>query len=163
MSFLLLLSFRYVLFTHSFIISIAECNNALIYPGLGFGAILAQSKIVSDTMLIAGAKRLAALSPALTSGPLNTNGEIDPDAEYNGASLLPDFGEAPRVNFEVAVTVAVQAVKEGSASVEWVAKVDGDTDGDERLTELVRGQAAEKVWVPIYPEYVYDEHGERDW
>ena len=38
---------------------IAECNNALIYPGIGFGAVLSQSRSVTDTMLIEGAKRLA--------------------------------------------------------------------------------------------------------
>lgn len=41
---------------------IAECNDALIYPGIGFGAILS-SRSVADTMLIEGAKRLASLSP----------------------------------------------------------------------------------------------------
>ena len=45
---------------------------------------------MTDTMIIAGARRLAALAPALA------------DAD---AALLPDFGDAPRVNFEVAVAV----------------------------------------------------------
>ena len=75
--------------------SIAECNNALVYPGLGFGAMLAKSKRVTDTMIIAGAQRLAALSPALA----------DPDD-----ALLPDFGDAPDVNFEVGVAVAAVEV-----------------------------------------------------
>ncbi|OBZ68631.1 putative NAD-dependent malic enzyme 2 [Grifola frondosa] len=83
---------------------IAECNNALIYPGLGFGAMLAQSRTLTDTMIIAGARRLAQLAPALQ----------DPDD-----ALLPDFGDAPTVNFEVAVAVAEQAIEEGSAGVDW--------------------------------------------
>lgn len=56
--------------------SIAECNNALIYPGLGLGAIVSQSRTMSDTMLLAGTQALASLAPALKN----------PDE-----ALLPDF------------------------------------------------------------------------
>lgn len=111
---------------------IAECNNALIYPGLGFGAMLCESRRVTDTMIIAGAQRLAALSPALK----------DPDE-----ALLPDFQQAPDVNFEVAVAVAEQAIKEGLANVSW--------DPSE-----VRGKAKEKQWLPTYGEYLHDPQGE---
>ena len=60
----------------TFLPSIAECNNALIYPGLGLGAIISQSRTMSDTMLLAGTQALASLAPALK----------DPDQ-----ALLPDF------------------------------------------------------------------------
>ncbi len=125
---------------------IGECNNALIYPGLGFGAILAQSRSVTDTMLIAGARRLAALSPAIN----------DIDGAYNGSALLPDFGDAPGVNFEVAVAVAEQAIKEGSAGEKWLSGEVGWT------LEDVRQRAGEKVWVPVYPDFIYDEQGVGD-
>ncbi|KIK71481.1 hypothetical protein GYMLUDRAFT_33660 [Collybiopsis luxurians FD-317 M1] len=111
---------------------IAECNNALIYPGLGFGAMISKSRRMTDTMIIAGARRLASLSPALK----------DPDD-----ALLPDFGDAPEVNFEVAVAVAEQAIEEGSAGVDW-------------KKDEVREKAKEKLWVPVYGEYVYDVNGE---
>ncbi|KAF9064524.1 hypothetical protein BDP27DRAFT_1333365 [Rhodocollybia butyracea] len=110
---------------------IAECNNALIYPGLGFGAILSKSRHLSESMIVAGARRLAALSPALE----------DPDN-----ALLPDLGHAPAVNFEVAVAVAEQAIEEGSAGVDWTK-------------EEVRERAKAKTWVPVYPDLVYDEAG----
>ncbi|KAF9479359.1 Aminoacid dehydrogenase-like protein [Pholiota conissans] len=125
---------------------IGECNNALIYPGLGFGAIIAQSRCVTDTMLIAGARRLASLSPALN----------DTDGEYTGASLLPDFVDSPNVNFEVAVAVAEQAIKEGSAGERWLKGEPGWTLAD------VRDKVAEKVWVPVYTDYIYDEQGLQD-
>ncbi|KAH9982317.1 hypothetical protein BGW80DRAFT_1262709 [Lactifluus volemus] len=112
---------------------IAECNNALIYPGLGFGAVLAKVRSLSDTMILAGAQRLASLSPALK----------DPDD-----ALLPDFADAPDVNFEIAVAVAKQAIAEGIATVDW----------DERQ---VRERAKEMQWLPVYSEYVYDENGEK--
>ncbi|KAF4573567.1 NAD-dependent malic enzyme, mitochondrial [Pleurotus pulmonarius] len=112
---------------------IAECNNALIYPGLGFGAVLCQSRRMTDTMIIAGAQRLASLSPALK----------DPDD-----SLLPDFDDAPKVNFEIGVAVAEQAIEEGSAGVDW------------KKSE-VRQKAAERLWRPVYGEYIYDPEGEQ--
>ncbi|KIY51948.1 hypothetical protein FISHEDRAFT_36080 [Fistulina hepatica ATCC 64428] len=113
---------------------VAECNNALVYPGLGFGAMISKSRIMTDTMIIAGAERLASLSPALR----------DPDD-----GLLPDFEHAPGVNFEVAVAVAEQAVEEGSAGVNWTK-------------EEVRQRAHELVWKPEYPAYVYDPEGESE-
>jgi len=111
---------------------IAECNNALIYPGLGFGAMLCKSRKMTDKMIIAGTQRLASLSPALK----------DPDD-----ALLPDFVDAPDVNFEVAVAVAEQAIEEGVAGVDW-------------KKEQVRDKAKKKQWMPIYGTYVYDKDGE---
>ncbi|KAF8954536.1 hypothetical protein BDZ97DRAFT_1864579 [Flammula alnicola] len=125
---------------------IAECNNALIYPGLGFGAILSQSRCVTDTMLIAGAKRLAALSPAVNDGE-GADGAI-----YAGASLLPDFGDAPSVNFEVGVAVAEQAVREGSASEAWTRGEEGmrledvrDRAGKSMSDGRLDGRGSEKI------------------
>jgi len=107
--------------------------DALIYPGLGFGTVLSESRRMTDSMIAAGAQRLASLSPALK----------DPDL-----GLLPDFGDAPEVNFEVAVAVAEQAIEEGIARVTW--------DKSE-----ARERGREKLWKPVYAEYVYDEDGER--
>ena len=127
---------------------IAECNNALIYPGIGFGAILSQSRSVTDTMLIEGAKRLAALSPAIqAAASLKSSKQY----EYNGEALLPDFGIAPGVNFEVGIAVAEQAVRDGTAGASWLSN-----DG---AAQQIRMMAKENVWVPVYHEYVYDEHG----
>ncbi|KAF8215808.1 hypothetical protein K438DRAFT_1914729 [Mycena galopus ATCC 62051] len=107
--------------------------DALIYPGLGFGAIVTKSRRMTDTMILpCGARRLASLSPALK----------DPDD-----ALLPDFADAPDVNFEVAVAVAEQAVEEGSADVHWTK-------------EEAREKVRQHVWRPLYGEFVFDkEHG----
>lgn len=104
----------------------------MIYPGLGFGAMLSKSRKMTDKMIIAGTRRLASLSPALQ----------DPDD-----ALLPDFVDAPSVNFEVAVAVAEQAIEEGVAGVDW-------------KKEEVRDKAKEKQWEPVYGTYVYDKDGE---
>ncbi|KAG1879565.1 hypothetical protein C8R48DRAFT_589629 [Suillus tomentosus] len=110
---------------------IAECNNALIYPGLGLGSMLSQSRRMTDGMIIAGAQRLAALSPALK----------DPDS-----GLLPDFQDAPAANLEVAIAVAQQAFDEGIQGVSW-------------SKEEVRTKAEDKQWKPVYGTYEYDEQG----
>ena len=96
-------------------------------------------------MLIEGAKRLADLSPAVSQSRSESS---DKDG-FTTAALLPDFEDAPKVNFEVAITVAEQAVKEGSA-------------GRDMKIESLRHEAEEKVWVPMYREYVFDEQGLRE-
>ena len=95
--------------------------------------MITQARTLSDTMIIAGARRLAALSPALA----------DPDS-----ALLPDFSDARKVNTEVAIAVAEQAIAEGSATIDW--------DREE-----VRDRIAERQWIPEYPDFIYDPvHGE---
>ena len=111
-------------------------SDALIYPGLGLGAILSKAHILSDGMIIAGAQRLASLSPALHPSNPST-------------SLLPDFGDSPSANLEVAVAVAEHAVQEGIAEVDW------------KVSE-VREKVQEALWKPLYGEYVYDENGDED-
>jgi malate dehydrogenase (oxaloacetate-decarboxylating) len=101
-------------------------------------------------MLVEGAKRLAKLSPAIqASARLETSEQY----EYNGEALLPDFGVAPVVNFEVGIAVAEQAAREGMAGASWLS------NGDGVVQPLIGMMAKENVWVPVYHEYVYDEHG----
>jgi len=76
--------------------------DALIYPGIGFGAVVSKSKTLTDSMIIAATRRLASLSPALK----------DPDAGF-----LPNFGDSPAVNSEVAIAMVEQAVEEGQAGI----------------------------------------------
>lgn len=85
-------------------------------------------------MIIAGTRRLASLAPALK----------DPDD-----ALLPDFGDAPAVNLEVAIAVAEQAIDEGSAGVDW-------------KKEDVREKAKAFQWKPIYGTYEYDPEGAQE-
>lgn len=108
-------------------------TDALIYPGIGFGAIVSQSKTLTDSMIIAATRRLASLSPALR----------DPDD-----GLLPDFGDSPAVNLEVAIAVAEQAIEEGQAGIQC-------EKGE------VRRLVTEAQWKPLYGKYVYDVDGEK--
>ncbi|WVR00175.1 hypothetical protein IAU59_007317 [Kwoniella sp. CBS 9459] len=115
---------------------VAECNNALIYPGLGLGAILSRASKMTDSMIVAGSKRLAELAPSSEKN--------DPDA-----SLLPDFGDAPSVNFEIALSVMDAAINDGVATEQ-----DMPEDKEER-----KEWAKEKSWAPVYSEYEYDPKG----
>lgn len=92
-------------------------------------------------MLVAGANRLAELSPLLE--------EVGDDGDEIGPGILPDIDIAAGIDFEVGIAVAEQAVREGSAS-------------DELKIEDIREKAKAKVWVPMYPEYIYDETAMRD-
>jgi malate dehydrogenase (oxaloacetate-decarboxylating) len=147
--------------TSNFYYRISECNNALIYPGLGFGAILSQSRCLSDTMLFAGAERLAELSPAITRAAEHISDSdeggrsVSRAYEYEGESIMPDFENAPQINFEIAVTVAVQAVMEGSARAEWAKGLANEQD----VERAVREKAGEAVWVPVYYDYEFNEGG----
>ena len=102
-------------------------------------------------MLVEGAKRLATLSPAVQAAAHVKNSE---QYEYNGEALLPDFGVAPGVNFEVGIAVAEQAAREGTACDSLLSNGDGAGAGQQ-----IRMMAKENVWAPVYPQYVYNEHG----
>lgn len=76
--------------------------------GSGLGAILAKSRTISSSMIMASANALSELSPALK----------DP-----GASLLPDLADVRDVSVYVAAAVVRQAVAEGNAQDEYTIKV----------------------------------------
>ena len=101
---------------------IAQCNNAYIFPGLGLGIIAAQAKRVTDGMLMAASRTLAAQCPALSN---------------EGADLLPHLNDLPRLSVEIAVAVGRQAQAEGVAT---------PTSEDE-----LRAQVEQRGWRAEYP------------
>jgi len=82
--------------------AIAQANNALFYPGLGLGAIVARAKRISDEMFHAGADAVARMV----------------DVGTPGASLLPQVENLRDVSAAVAIAVADQAAREGLARTE---------------------------------------------
>ncbi len=103
---------------------IGQANNALVFPGIGLGTIVARAERVTDSMLAAAAARVAALT--------NTSG--------TGASLLPNVERLREVSLAVATAVAAQAAKEGLAR----APID---DLDRRVREAMW----EPVYRPVVP------------
>ncbi|MFB9830883.1 oxaloacetate-decarboxylating malate dehydrogenase [Actinoallomurus acaciae] len=80
---------------------IAQANNALVYPGIGLGAIVSRARRISDGMLHAAAEAVG--------------GMVDVTAP--GASLLPRVEDLREVSATVAVAVAGQATRENLARV----------------------------------------------
>ncbi|MEB3264516.1 MAG: NAD-dependent malic enzyme [Synechococcus sp.] len=79
---------------------IGQCNNCFLYPGLGFAAVAVGASRVSDGMVEAATRALAARIPAAS----------DPDAP-----LMPPLAEVREVSQAVAEAVARAAVAEGLA------------------------------------------------
>jgi len=106
------------------LVRISQVNNSFIFPGLALGILVSRSTRVSDAMIMASAKALAGMSPALA----------DPSAP-----LLPPIADCRKVSLVVAVAVAKQAMADGTAE-----EVDEST---------LRQRIRDYVWEPIYHPY----------
>ena len=103
---------------------IAQSNNALAFPGIGLGAIVAKAKRISDDMLWAATQALSQCSPAF-------HDKMSP--------LLPKLAEAKMVSASVALAVAEQARKEGLSQI----------DSSINLKALIK----KTMWEPRYYPY----------
>jgi malate dehydrogenase (oxaloacetate-decarboxylating) len=99
---------------------IGQANNALVFPGLGLGAIVARATVITDGMIFAAARAVADL--------------VDPTTP--GASLLPQVEDLHNTSVAVAVAVAEAAGREGVAR----ATLDDDLER----------QVRDAVWTPSY-------------
>ncbi|KAI0473933.1 NAD-dependent malic enzyme [Xylariaceae sp. FL0804] len=124
----------------------AECNNSVVFPGVGLGAVLSRAERLTDGMLVAAVRGVAALSPALME-----QGQQDDDDNNSKSSekdkvaaaakpLLPGVEDARRVSVRVAREVIKAAVRDGVAATKDMP------DEDEELDEWIR----EQMWEPVY-------------
>jgi malate dehydrogenase (oxaloacetate-decarboxylating) len=104
--------------------TVDQTNNSYIFPGVGLGAVAVKARRVSDAMLMAAAKALAAASPA-ASDPADT--------------LLPPVTALREVAFAVALATAIQAHREGLAP--------------EFATDEIEPAIRAKMWQPRYCHY----------
>jgi malate dehydrogenase (oxaloacetate-decarboxylating) len=81
--------------------SIAQANNALVFPGLGLGVTVARASRITPRMIAAAADAVARIS----------------DATRPGAALLPPMTDLRPVSAAVAIAVVQAAVDEGHAQV----------------------------------------------
>jgi len=81
---------------------IGQVNNAMLYPGLGLGAIVSRARRMSDGMFAAAANAVSSLVAV----------------RQPGSSLLPHIDDLRSVSVTVAVAVAEAAAAEGLAGVE---------------------------------------------
>jgi malate dehydrogenase (oxaloacetate-decarboxylating) len=105
-------------------VRVDQTNNAYVFPGIGLGSIAVQAQRITDGMLMAAARALAAASPS----------KLDPKA-----NLLPPVTDLREVSYHVAVAVALQAQAEGLA----------ETMSRDKVEAAVRA----KMWTPVYPPY----------
>jgi malate dehydrogenase (oxaloacetate-decarboxylating) len=80
------------------IVPVAQCNNVYIFPALGLGAVAAGATRITDAMILAAARALAANSPAGPSSP-----------------LLPELKDLRAITVEVACAVGLEAQRGGVA------------------------------------------------
>jgi malate dehydrogenase (oxaloacetate-decarboxylating) len=80
--------------------TIAQCNNALVFPGLGLGILLVDAKRLTKDMIWQAAKSLSTHSPI---------------RKDNFAPLLPSLDEAKEVAKDIAIAVAQSAIEQGLA------------------------------------------------
>ena len=106
------------------IIPTAQCNNVYIFPAIGLGVVASRARRVTDAMLLAAARTLAADSPAIG----------DPSA-----SLLPPLTDLRRVAGEIAVAVGIAAQKDAVAPQMTIDKV--------------RARVTATQWTPDYASY----------
>ncbi|KAH8692435.1 putative malate dehydrogenase [Talaromyces proteolyticus] len=107
---------------------IAECNNSTCFPGIGLGAVLSKSRLLSDKMLVAAVRALSAQSPALR----------DPNKP-----LLPDVVDVREISVHIAKAVIQAAIEEGLAQEKNIP------ENDAELEEWIRAQMWDAVYRPL--------------
>jgi malate dehydrogenase (oxaloacetate-decarboxylating) len=105
-------------------IPIAQCNNIYIFPAMGLAVVASGARRVTEPMMLAAARALAANSPALKD---------------QSASLLPPLTELRRVAVEIAVAAGIQAQKDGVAP--------------EISEDELHQRVLETQWTPAYPSF----------
>jgi len=102
---------------------IGQANNAFIFPGIGLGAIVSETREVTDEMFLVAARALA--------------GCVDDDRLAEGA-LYPPQSDLRQISRRIAIDVAREARARGL----------GRTDSDAEIERAV--DAA--IWEPVYDE-----------
>jgi malate dehydrogenase (oxaloacetate-decarboxylating) len=107
-------------------ITIGQCNNMFIFPGMGLGIIAAQAWRVTNQMFIAAARALSDYSPA---------------RQLSTASLYPMVEDVREVSRRVALAVGLAAQQSGVAA----------RTSHEELERRIAAQ----MWIPHYPRLKY--------
>ncbi|PKL44605.1 MAG: NAD-dependent malic enzyme [Candidatus Riflebacteria bacterium HGW-Riflebacteria-1] len=80
---------------------VAQCNNALVFPGIGLGMLISQAQQLTDNMLLAA------------SSAVSRSSSEAPDSNR----LLPGFDNILKISRTVALAVAETAMQEGAAQL----------------------------------------------
>lgn len=82
------------------LVQIAQCNNALVFPGIGLGVLAVHASRLTKTMIWAAAQSLA---------------EFAPSRKDSFLPLLPSLDDAKQVAKQIAIAVAEAAIVSGFA------------------------------------------------
>ncbi len=105
---------------------IGQANNVFIFPGLGLGAIVAESRAITDRMFLLAARTLA--------------DAVTPERRETGA-LYPPVSMLRSVSRSIAIAVAREAIETGLAAV---------APADDAALETMIDAA---MWWPAYVPY----------
>lgn len=114
-------------------IHVAECNNSVVFPGIGLGCVLSRARLLTDRMLVAAVRAVASLSPT---------------RDNPNAPLLPDVTDVRRVSVRIAREVIRAGVEEGVATQEGIPPA-ADDDDEEKL-KVLEEWIKEQMWEPRY-------------
>eukprot|EP01094_Clydonella_sp_ATCC50884_P007315 TRINITY_DN1649_c0_g1_i1.p1 TRINITY_DN1649_c0_g1~~TRINITY_DN1649_c0_g1_i1.p1 ORF type:complete len:584 (+),score=195.60 TRINITY_DN1649_c0_g1_i1:66-1754(+) len=84
-------------------------NNAFIFPGLGYGAWMAQARIITDKMILAASKALA---------------DFVPDDRIAARDIYPSVSDIREISAQIAARVIKTAVEDGVSEMEIPATHD---------------------------------------
>ncbi|MDR3504591.1 MAG: NAD-dependent malic enzyme [Legionella sp.] len=102
-------------------VQIAQCNNALVFPGIGLGVLAVNASKLTEDMILASAEALCRFAPSKKDSFL---------------PLLPSLDDAQTVAKEIAIAVAKSAIASGHAQKNQEAD----------LEKLI----ADMFWMPRY-------------
>jgi malic enzyme len=109
------------------VITIGQVNNALVFPGVGLGAIISQAREVTDSMFAVAAERLAAEVSA---------------QDLAAGNVFPPVRDIRRITARIAAAVVLEAKQAG------VARLPVE---DDRLAESIAAAMWEPVYAPMDP------------
>ncbi|KAF1942423.1 hypothetical protein EJ02DRAFT_422170 [Clathrospora elynae] len=112
----------------------AECNNSVTFPGIGLGAVLSRTRLMTPALLVAAVQALASAAPVIKG---------------SGAGLLPDVEDVREISVQIAKNVIKKAVEDDLAQQKDIPTDDAD------LEEWIR----EQMWSAEYrPLKLVEEH-----
>jgi len=106
---------------------IGQANNVFIFPGIGLGTIVSGASEVTDAMISASAHALA---------------DCLSDEELSSRCLMPEVSRLWDICGDVAITVGLQAIKDGVA--------------DKISEDEYRARIDDYRWIPEYPEMIQE-------
>ncbi|KAF1831291.1 hypothetical protein BDW02DRAFT_572211 [Decorospora gaudefroyi] len=107
---------------------ISECNNSVTFPGIGLGAVLSRTRLMTPALLVAAIQALAFAAPVLSD---------------SGTGLLPDVEDVREISVQIAKNVIKKAVEDGLAQEKDIPTNDAD------LEEWIREQMWEAEYRPL--------------